>query len=192
MCEGVKFCPRAGCGKSACPVVCPAKAGVFSRRQTCRGKSQKPRSLDSRVAGNRDSEAYRQPSPWGMGESSGRNENERGCGLENEEIRRPSLQPEGEGNMSSRTLTDAAISLRRGGSDGTMTRTCQATGEALLAPARNCRSKVGLITGEPGKGAEGERVADGSVIAMKPGNAGEAKGPCCIAISSTTREARAR
>jgi hypothetical protein len=40
--EGVKFCPRAGCGKSACPVVCPAKAGMFSRRQTCRGRSQRP------------------------------------------------------------------------------------------------------------------------------------------------------
>ena len=25
---------------------------MFSRRQTCRGKSQEPRSLDSRVAGN--------------------------------------------------------------------------------------------------------------------------------------------
>ena len=24
------------------PVVCPAKAGMFSRRQTCRGKSQSP------------------------------------------------------------------------------------------------------------------------------------------------------
>ena len=32
----------AGCGKSARPVVCPAKAGMFSRRQTCRGKSQSP------------------------------------------------------------------------------------------------------------------------------------------------------
>src|SRR5258705_12628106 len=40
--EGVKFCPRAGCGKSACPVVCPAKAGMFSRRQTCPGRSQSP------------------------------------------------------------------------------------------------------------------------------------------------------
>src|ERR1700681_4873405 len=40
--EGVKFCPRAGCGKSACPVVCPVKAGMFSRRQTCRGRSQSP------------------------------------------------------------------------------------------------------------------------------------------------------
>ena len=28
--------------KSDRPVVCPAKAGVFSRRQSCHGKSQKP------------------------------------------------------------------------------------------------------------------------------------------------------
>src|SRR6266446_517940 len=41
------------------PDVCPGKASVFSRRQTCRGKSQAPRSSDSRVAGNQDSEAYR-------------------------------------------------------------------------------------------------------------------------------------
>src|SRR6202011_3554101 len=48
------------------PDLCPVKAGVFSRRQTCRGKSQAPRSSDSRVAGNQDSEAYRR------GLSSGR------------------------------------------------------------------------------------------------------------------------
>ena len=47
-------------------VVRPGKVSVFSRRQTCRGKSQAPRSLDSRVAGNQDSEAYRR------GLSSGR------------------------------------------------------------------------------------------------------------------------
>src|ERR1700730_763246 len=47
-------------------VVCPVKASVFSRRETCRGKSQAPRSSDSRVAGNQDSEAYRR------GLSSGR------------------------------------------------------------------------------------------------------------------------
>src|SRR4051794_41957076 len=33
---------KAGCRKSARPVVCPGKAGMFSRRQTCRGKSQSP------------------------------------------------------------------------------------------------------------------------------------------------------
>jgi len=41
--DGVRSCPRAGCGKSARPVVCPAKAGMFSRRKACRGNSQKPR-----------------------------------------------------------------------------------------------------------------------------------------------------
>src|SRR5262249_38828348 len=40
--EGVKSCPRAGCGKSACPVVCPVKASMFSRGQSCRGRSQNP------------------------------------------------------------------------------------------------------------------------------------------------------
>jgi hypothetical protein len=48
------------------PDVCPVKASMFSRVQTCRGKSQAPRSSDSRVAGNQDSEAYRR------GLSSGR------------------------------------------------------------------------------------------------------------------------
>ena len=32
----------AGCGKAARPVVCPVNAGVFSREQTCRGRSQSP------------------------------------------------------------------------------------------------------------------------------------------------------
>src|SRR5271166_1180064 len=47
------------------PVVCPVKAGMFSRGKACRGKNQRPRSLDSRVAGNQDSEAYRQRLPRG-------------------------------------------------------------------------------------------------------------------------------
>ena len=34
------------------PVVCPAKAGVFGRSQSCQGKSQKLCSLDGRVEGN--------------------------------------------------------------------------------------------------------------------------------------------
>jgi RNA-directed DNA polymerase len=59
-----------------------------------------------------------------------------------------------------------------------VTRACRATGEALLVPVRNRRSKVGRITGQTGKSAEDERVAAGSVVAMKRGNAREAKGPC--------------
>ena len=66
--------------------------------------------------------------------------------------------------MDGRNLIETAGPLRRGGSGGTMTMTDQATGEALLAPARNRRSKVGPITGNTGKGAEGERVADGRVV----------------------------
>jgi hypothetical protein len=161
-------------------VVCPAKAGVFSRRQTCRGNSQEPRSWDSRVAGNQDSEAYRQGLPWGDHESPGRNESERASGLENEWIRGSSLQLKGEGSMGCRNLTDAASRSRRGGSDSTVARTCRATGEALLVPERNHRSKVDRITGTTGKTIEGERVADGSVVAMKRSNVRGAKGPCCL------------
>src|SRR5271166_3685159 len=151
---------------------------MFSRRQTCRGKSQEPRSLDSRVAGNQDSEAYRQRPPRGDDEPPGRNESKRECGPESAEPRRPSPQLEGEGSMGSRNLTEAAPSLRRGGSDSTVARTCRATGEALLVPARNRRSRVGRITGETGKSTEDERVAAGSAVAMKRSNVRRAKGPC--------------
>ena len=74
-------------------VVRPAKAGMFSRSQFYRGNSQKPRSLDSRVAGDQDPEAYRQGLPWGDHEPLGRNDSERKCGLESEKIRRPSPHP---------------------------------------------------------------------------------------------------
>jgi len=32
--------------------VCPAKAGIFSRRESCQGNNQKPCSLDGRHEGN--------------------------------------------------------------------------------------------------------------------------------------------
>ena len=81
--------------------------------------------------------------------------------------------------MDGRKLIDTAGSLRRGGSGGTMTRTDRATGEALLAPVGNRRSKVGPITGSTGKWVEGERVADGRVVALRRGNTRGAKAPCC-------------
>jgi hypothetical protein len=59
-----------------------------------------------------------------------------------------------------------------------VTRTCQATREALFVPARNRRSKVGRITGETEKSAEDERVAASSAVAMKLSNVRGAKGPC--------------
>ena len=150
---------------------------MFSRRQTCRGKSQAPRSLDSRVASNQDSEAYRQGL---LGEiTSHRAVTTVNANVASKsQIRGPSPLPKGEGSMGCRNLTDTAPSPRRGGSDSTVTRTCRATGETLLVPARNRRSKVGRITGETGKSAEDERVAAGSVVAMKRSNVCGAKGPC--------------
>src|SRR5262245_19998399 len=87
---------------------------------------------------------------------------------------------EGEGSMGCRKLTDAAIPPWRGGSDSTVTRTRRVTGEALLAPVRNHRIKVGRITGSTGKSIEGERVAVGSVVSRKRSNVRGARGPCCL------------
>ena len=117
-------------------------------------------------AGNLIYEAYRQGLRKGGCESSGHNVSERTGGLESV-LRRPSPQPMGEGSMGGRKLIDTTDPLRRGGSDGTMTRTHRATGEALLAPVRNGRSKVDAITGGTGKGIEGERVAEGRVVALR-------------------------
>ena len=75
--DGVKSCPRAGCGRSACPVVCPAKAGMFSRRQTCRGRSQSPVVWIAEAMETKTFEAYRQDLPRGGYESPGRNKSKR-------------------------------------------------------------------------------------------------------------------
>ena len=56
--------------------------------------------------------------------------------------------------------------------DGMVTRTRQATGEALLAPARNRRSKVDRITGKPGKRSKAR---------------GRRKGPQCVLGSAQIR-----
>src|SRR5215467_13484935 len=40
--KGVRSCPRAGCGKSACPVVCPVKASMFSRREPAGATVRRP------------------------------------------------------------------------------------------------------------------------------------------------------
>ena len=84
---------------------------------------------------------------------SGHNESERTGGPVTL-FRRPSPRSAGEGSMEGRNLIDTTYPLRRGDSDGTMIRIHRATGEALLVPTRNRRSKVGPITGSTGKGAE--------------------------------------
>src|SRR6478609_8227427 len=67
----------AGCGKSACPVVCPAKAGMYSRRQTCRGRSQSPVVWIAEVMETETLKPIDKVSPRGGYESPGRNKGER-------------------------------------------------------------------------------------------------------------------
>ena len=127
-----------------------------------------------------------------VSELPGRNMSERRGSLENAKLRRPSVSCPREGSRERRSLADAATPLRRGGSDGTVTRTRgAATGEALLVPPRNRRSRVGRITGAPGKSADDERVADGPEGARRRGNARGAKGPCCSAMPPATWKAGA-
>jgi hypothetical protein len=94
-----------------------------------------------------------------------------------DEIRRSSFLSCGEDSMDWRNLAEACV--HSGGVDGggTVPRTREATGEALHAPWRNPRRETVPITGDTGKWSEGVRVADGSVVVVKPGNAGGAKGP---------------
>jgi hypothetical protein len=94
-----------------------------------------------------------------------------------DEIRRSSYLSFGEGSMGGRILVDAPTHSGGVYDGGTVTRTCEATGEALHAPWRNPWSKTVPITDDTGKWNGGVRVADGSVVVVKPGNAGGAKGP---------------
>ena len=111
-----------------------------------------------------------------VSESPGRNVSEPTGGLEKK------LAPEAEPSLTGRrqhgvTRADrCGTTLRRGGRDGTATRACRATGETVLAPARNRWSRVGRITGDTGKSADGETVAVRLVVAQKRGNARGAKG----------------
>ena len=116
----------------------------------------------------------------GVGAScSGRNESEREVAPKVSSPGGRARNREGEGSTACRSPIDAAS--RSGGvvSDGTITRILRATGEALLVPARKGGSWVGRITGNTGKSADDERVAEGLVVAVKRGNARGAKGPCC-------------
>ena len=78
-----------------------------------------------------------------------------------------------------RTLIEAAALSGGVIIDGMMIRTCEATGETRLVRTRNCRRRVGRITGNTGQAADDERESDGLVVARKRGNARGAKEPCC-------------
>ena len=68
-----------------------------------------------------------------------------------DEFRRPSFLSIGEGSMVCRRLAEA-VRLSGGVFDGsTVTRTREATGEALHVPGRNSRRKIASITDDTGK-----------------------------------------
>ena len=63
--------------KSACPVVCPVKAGMFSGEQTCRGRSQSPVVWIAAELETEPSKPIDKTSRGGGYKSPGRNNNER-------------------------------------------------------------------------------------------------------------------
>ena len=159
--------------------MCPAKAGVFSRRETYQGKSQSP---VARRAGGRETNLLKPLDSLicGMGASlqAGAQANAQVA----PKVRSPggrACNREGEGSMGSRRLADTASPLRRGGSDSMGTRTRQATGETLRVPPRNRRKQGRLYNRSTGKSTEDARGTEGSVVVVKRGNARGAKGPYC-------------
>src|SRR5215471_9872812 len=136
--------------KVASTVVCPAKAGVFSRRQTYQGKSQSP---VARSAGGRETNSLKPlDSPiCGMGASF------QAVAHANASVAPKVSSPGGracnrggEGSMGRRRLADAAD--HSGGVGATAWG--QGHAEQLEKPSASRReiggSKVGCITGSPG------------------------------------------
>jgi hypothetical protein len=156
----------------------PAKAGMFSGRQSHRGKSQGPVAWVAFVEETKRMKPTDKAAPGAVSESPGRNESEPIGGLE---TINPKAEPFGSGRRQQDVPQSdrSGRSLRRGGRGSTVTRTCRATGETVLVPARNRWSKVDRITGATGKAVEGETVAARPIVAKKQGNACGAKGPCC-------------
>jgi len=150
---------------------------MFSRRQSCRGRSQSPVAWIAEV---RETETLKPIDKTSPGEVTSHRAVTKVNALWPRKCVFPRAEPPTQGRRQhERPNTDRyGCSPRRGGSDSTVARTCRATGEALLVPARNRRSKVGRITGDTGKSAEDERVAAGSAVAMKRSNVRGAKGPC--------------
>src|SRR6266446_1653311 len=137
-------------GKLARTVVCPAKAGVFSRRETSQGKSQSP---GARRAGGRETNLLKPLDRLicGMGASL------QAVAQANAEVASKVQSPggracnrEGEGSMGRRSLADAAV--HSGGVGATawgQGHTKQL--EKLSASRRDIGgSKGGCLTGPPG------------------------------------------
>jgi hypothetical protein len=155
------------------------KAGMFSGKQSHRGKSQNPVAWVAFVEEMKRMKPTDKAALGAVSESPGRNESELRSGLDKKI--RPKAEPVRSGRRQhGTTQTDrGGVSLRRGGRDSTVARACRATGETVFVPPRNWWSKVGRITGATGKAIEDETVAARLVVAERRGNARGAKGPCC-------------
>src|SRR5215471_21288258 len=136
--------------KGACAVVCPAKSGVFSRRQTYQGKSQSP---VARSAGGRETNSLKplDSTICGMVASF------QAVAQANASVAPKVSSPrgracnwKGEGSMGRRRLADAAD--HSGGVGATAWG--QGHAKQLERPSASRReiggSKVGCITGPPG------------------------------------------
>src|SRR5208282_1440066 len=111
---------RAQCGKSACCVVCPEKAGVFSRSQSCRGRSQSPVVW---IAEERETEPSKPIDKASLGEVTSHRAVTRVNALWPRKCVSPRAEPPTWGRrQNGQPNTDRyGWSTRRGGSDSTVT-----------------------------------------------------------------------
>src|SRR6201984_3786698 len=101
---------QAGCRKSTRPGVCPVKAGMFNRGQTCRGRSQSPVVWIAEVM---ETETMKPIDEVFRGKATSHRAVTKVNALWPRKgvSRGPSLRPEGDGRMSSRRLTDTDVHL---------------------------------------------------------------------------------
>ena len=124
------------------------------------------------------SEAYRRsPALGGVSECAGRNDEMtvRSRPRNQKRFRAPSHHNIGEGSRPIPKATKG-MAARRGKGASTRTRTWVETGKGSSPRGENPR-KQGSRANRKAKRGEGESPTDGSVVAMKRGNARRAKGP---------------
>ena len=165
--------------KVACTGVRPAKAGVFSRRQSYQGKSQSP---VARRAGGRETNLLKPLDSLIFGMGASVQAVAQAHAVVAPKVRSPggrACNRAGQGSMGRRSLADAADH------SGGVGATAWGPGHAKQRekPSASHRESGGareVVEPVPGKSTEDARGADGSVGAVKRGNACGAKGHCCV------------
>ena len=157
----------------------PAKAGVFSRRQSYQGKSQSP---VARRAGGRATNLLKPLDSLIVGRGASLQAVAHANAVVAPQVRSPggrACNREGKGSMGRRSLADAAD--HSGGVGATAWG--QGHAKPLEKPSASHRESGGareVVEPVPGKSTEDARVAEGSVGVMTRGNACGAKGPYCL------------